>query len=72
MVNHIDCAIEAKASSRVRADHASGLRELAVDHPETKRRLLVSLDPHDRTTADGIELLHHSTFVAQLWRGAFF
>ena len=72
VVNHIDCAIEAKASSRVRADHASGLRELAVDHPETKRRLLVSLDPHDRTTEDGIELLHHSTFVAQLWRGAFF
>ena len=72
VVNHIDCAIEAKASSRVRADHANGLRELAIDHPETKRRLLVSLDPHDRTSEDGIELLHYSTFVAQLWRGAFF
>ena len=72
VVNHIDCAIKAKASSRVRADHANGLRELAIDHPETKRRLLVSLDPHDRTSEDGIELLHYSTFVAQLWRGAFF
>ena len=46
--------------------------ELAVDHPETKIRLLVSLDPHDRTTEDAVELQHDSTFVAQLWRGGFF
>ena len=72
LVNHIDCAIKAKASSRIRADHTKGLRELSVDHPETKRRLVVSLDPHDRTTDDGIELLHYSTFIAQLWQGAFF
>ena len=72
LVNHIDCAIEAKASSRIRGDHTKGLRELSVDHPETKRRLVVSLDPHDRTTEDGIELLHYSTFIVQLWQGAFF
>lgn len=72
IVNHIDCAIEAKAVHRVRGDHARGLRELAVDHPETKRRVVVSLDPHDRTTDDGVELLHHTTFLAMLWDGALF
>ena len=72
VVNHIDCAIEAKAVSRVRGDHAKGLRELQADHPETGRRIVVSLDPHDRTTEDGIELLHHHTFLTQLWQGSLF
>ena len=49
-----------------------GLRELKADHPETGRRIVVSLDPHDRTTEDGIELLHHTTFLQQLWQGALF
>ena len=72
MVNHIDCAVEAKAVNRVRGDHAKGLRELQVDHPETGRRIVVSLDLHDRTTEDGIELLHHTTFLTQLWDGTLF
>ncbi len=72
VVNHIDCAVEAKAVTRVRGDHAKGLRELKVDHPETGRRIVVSLDPHDRTTEDGIELLHHTTFLTQLWGGTLF
>ncbi len=50
----------------MRADHAKGLRELNADHPETGRRIVVSLDPHDRITEDGIELLHHATFLQQL------
>ena len=58
------------AVSRVRADHAKGLRELQADHPEPARRVVVSLDPHDRTTEDGIELLHHTTFLQQFWQGA--
>ena len=33
------------AVSRVRADHAKGLRELQADHPEPARRVVVSLDP---------------------------
>ena len=72
VVNHIDCAVQAKAVRRVRADHAKGLRELQADHPETARRIVVSLDPHDRTTEDGIELLHHRTFLTQLWQGSLF
>lgn len=72
VINHIDCAIETKAVQRVRADHARGLRELVVDHPETRRRVIVSLDPHDRTTDDGIEMLHYATFLDRLWEGDFF
>ncbi len=72
VVNHIDCAIETKAVQRIRADHARGLRELVVDHPETRRRVIVSLDPHDRTTDDGIEMLHYATFLERLWEGDFF
>ena len=34
--------MKAKAVSRVRADHAKGLRELKADHPETGRRIVVS------------------------------
>ena len=49
VVNNIDCAVEAKAAARVRGEHAKGLRELKLDHPETRRRIVVSLDPHDRT-----------------------
>ncbi|MDE0448791.1 MAG: hypothetical protein OXH96_19170 [Spirochaetaceae bacterium] len=48
------------------------MRELKADHPETGRRIVVSLDPHDRTTEDGIDLLHHTTFLQQLWQGALF
>ena len=72
VINHIDCAIETKAVRRVRSDHARGLRELARDHPQTRRRVVVSLDPHDRTTDDGIELLHYATFLDRLWAGALF
>ena len=32
VVNHIDCAVEAKAVNRVRADHTKGLRDLQSDH----------------------------------------
>ena len=58
----------------VRLDGSLGraLRELQADHPETARRIVVSLDRHDRTTEDGIELLHHRTFLTQLWQGSLF
>ena len=51
VVNHIVCAVEAKAVSRVRADHAKGLRELKADHPETgrtHRRVAGPARPHHR------------------------
>ena len=51
VVNHIDCAIEAKAVSRVRADHAKGLRELQGRSPGDRaphRRIPRPPRPHHR------------------------
>lgn len=72
IVNHIDCAIEAKASSRIRSDHLKGLRELKSDHPETARRIVVSLEPADRRTEDDIEIVGYQTFLKRLWNGELF
>ncbi len=72
VVNHIDCAIEAKAVSRVMDHHLKGLRELAQDFPEAKKRVVVSLDEKDRMSGDGIELLHYRTFLRKLWSGLLF
>jgi predicted AAA+ superfamily ATPase len=72
IVNHIDCAIECKSSNRVSTNHLKGLRQLAVDHPEVKRRILVCLDRKDRKTDDGIEILCYESFVSMLWDGRLF
>ena len=72
LVNHIECAIEAKASRRVRPDHLKGLRELQLEHPETARRVVVSLDEHNRTSHDGIEMVHWRRFLETLWSGLLF
>ena len=72
IVNHIDCAIEAKATYSVNKQHLKGLRQFMTDHPETKKRIIVSLDNKDRLTDDGIEILHYQTFLFQLWNGNFF
>jgi predicted AAA+ superfamily ATPase len=72
IVNHIDCAIEAKATYSVNKQHLKGLRHFMTDHPETKKRIIVSLDEKDRMTDDGIEILHYQTFLSQLWRGNIF
>ena len=72
IVNHIDCAIEAKATPKVVDRHLKGLRELPVDHPETKRRVVVSLDEKDRITSDGIEIYHYERFLDHLWKGELF
>ena len=72
LVNHIECAIEVKGSRRIRSDHLKGLRELRREHPETVRCVVVSLDEHNRTSEDGIEILHWRRFLENVWSGAFF
>jgi predicted AAA+ superfamily ATPase len=62
-------AIEAKASSNVNADHLKGLRQLAVDHPEVGRRIVVCLEDRARRTPDGIEILPVPDFLRRLWGG---
>ncbi len=72
IINYIDCAIEAKASVKIVDRHLKGLRELVRDHPETRKRIVVSLDERDRKTNDGIEILHYITFLHHLWSGLVF
>ena len=67
ILGDMDCAIEAKASGRVTTDHLRGLRAIIKDHPELKRRVLVSLEQRPRITEDRIEILPYAVFIQQLW-----
>jgi predicted AAA+ superfamily ATPase len=69
IVDDMECAIEAKATRSVGADHLRGLRELARDYPRVKQRIVVSLDPRPRRTEDGIDILPWRDFCRRLWRG---
>lgn len=72
VVGRMGAALEAKASEQIHADHLKGLRELAKDHPEAKRRYVVSLEKHSRRTDDGIGVLSVDDFAKRLWSGALF
>ena len=62
-------AIEAKASEKITTAHLQGLKELKIDHPEVKRRVVVCLEKTARRTQDGIEIIPYSMFAKQLWQG---
>ena len=62
-------AVEAKASARIASHHLRGLRSLAREHPEARRRVVVCLEPRARRTDDGIDILPAKDFVRRLWRG---
>jgi uncharacterized protein len=72
IVNDMECAIEVKASGAIASHHLKGLRELARDHPEVKRRVLLSAEPRDRRTPDGIDILSVRGFLRALWEGRLF
>lgn len=67
IVNDMQFAIEAKASTRITRDHLKGLRALREDHPRVDRRIVVCLERTRRRTDDGIEIMPASTFVRLLW-----
>jgi len=69
VVDDLSCAIEVKSTTNARAEHLRGLRELRVDQPRVKRRVLVSMDAKPRRTDDGIEILPATVFAARLWKG---
>jgi uncharacterized protein len=69
ILGNMECAIEAKATANISAQHLHGLRELKKDYPRIKRRIVVSLTPRARRTDDGIDILPVSSFLAQLWEG---
>lgn len=72
IVNDMDCAIEVKSSRTISDHHLKGLRELAIDHPEVRKRVLVGLDPVARRTPDGIDILGVQGFLDALWEGRLF
>jgi uncharacterized protein len=69
LINHIDCAIECKATQKVYGDHLKGLRQLGIEYPEVKRRIVVSLDQKNRRTEDGIDIIYYKEFIRLLWDG---
>ena len=71
VIGDMRCAIEAKAVVRVTSDHLKGLRQLVVDQPGVRRRIVASLEPSPRVTEDGIEILPWRVFLDRLWSGEF-
>jgi predicted AAA+ superfamily ATPase len=69
IVDDVRIAIEAKGSENIHADHLRGLREIKVDHPSVKRRVVVSMEPEPRRTEDGIDILPAPSFADRLWAG---
>jgi len=65
ILGNMAVGIEAKAASKISADHLKGLRHLREDHPRV-RRIVVCLEPKRRVTDDGIEVWPVSTFVAEV------
>jgi predicted AAA+ superfamily ATPase len=72
IINHIDCAIDCKATQKVHNDHLKGLRQLRIEHPEVKKLLIVSLDQKNRRTEDGIDIVCYHEFLRLLWDGELF
>ena len=72
VVNDMQVAIEAKASSKVSADHLKGLRALVQDYPRVKQRIIVCLEPKSRRTEDGILVLPATDFCQRLQAGELF
>jgi uncharacterized protein len=71
VVNDLQVAVEVKASRRVTDDHLKGLRRLREDHA-VGRRVLVCLEPRQRNTAYGIEIVPAAVFVERLAAGDLF
>jgi uncharacterized protein len=71
VLNDVEIAIEAKATARVTADHLRGLRNLALDHPKVRHRIVVCLESKGRKTEDGILVLPAREFCERLNAGEF-
>ncbi len=72
IINDMEVAVEAKASQKIHAKHLKGLRNLKIDHPSVKRRMIICLEEKYRETDDGIEVVPARDFVEMLWRGDIF
>ncbi len=60
--------VEIKATNLVSEKHLKGLRAFREDVP-LERAIVVSRDPRQRRTQDGIDILPWATFLDELWGG---
>lgn len=65
-------AIEAKARDRITSDDLGGLRQIAIDQPRIRRRVIVCLESKRRRTDDGIDVLPVAAFLEELSNGELF
>jgi predicted AAA+ superfamily ATPase len=59
-------AIEVKSSRSVSSQDLKSLRAFSEDWPRV-RKIVVSMEPHPRTTEDRIEILPVDQFLDRLW-----
>jgi predicted AAA+ superfamily ATPase len=57
IIDRMRTAVEAKATRKIHSDHLKGLRELKIEHPSIKKRMIVCLEKNRRITDDGIEII---------------
>ena len=69
ILGNMRLAVEAKASPRIHDGHLKGLRLLADEHPNVKRRVVVCLESRMWRTDDGIDVLPADDFVRMLSSG---
>ncbi len=66
-----DIAIEVKSASMVGNRHLKGIRAFKEEYV-ARRYIVVSMDPHPRKTADGIDILPWNIFLDRLCEGRIF
>jgi predicted AAA+ superfamily ATPase len=64
-------AIEIKSADMVQPKHLKGLRAFAEEYPNFDR-MIVSWDPINRKTEDGIQIIFIRDFLQELWSGKLF
>jgi predicted AAA+ superfamily ATPase len=67
VIEELGVAIEVKSSRSISNKHLAGLRELALDQPKFKRRILVSMEETSRITSDDIAIYSLKDFLNLLW-----
>lgn len=72
VINDMEYVVEAKASSKIHDGHFKGIREVIIDHPRIKKRVIVSLIETNRLTADGIHIIGAKSFINKLWSNELF
>ena len=69
LLGDVDLAVEAKSGATITRNHLKGLRALAGEYPDVRRRIVVCSEPRARRTDDGIDIIPAAEFAQRLWAG---